>query len=126
MGGSGGDQTQTTQQQLPPELSSWAGKYLNTLGQLILPGGQITQSPLPYQQVAPMTPQQLQGMQLVSNETYGPSGAPNAGPAPTQQQLMAGMTASPYWQNQMQQNPYTQGAFSPLALSQLSQLWTGL
>lgn len=90
------------------------------------PGMQITQSPLPYQQVAPMTPQQTQGMQLVSNETYGPSGAPNAGPASTGNQLMQGMMASPYWQNQLQNNPYTQGAFSPAALSQLSQLWAGL
>ena len=75
MGGSGGGQTQTTQQQLPPELSQASNVYLNALRQLILPGGQITQSPLPYQAVAPFSPQQQQGMNLVSQETYGPGEA---------------------------------------------------
>lgn len=122
--GSGGNQSQTTTSSLPPELSSWANKYLNALGNLVLPNGQLGQSPLPYQEVAPLTPQQIQGMQLTSNETYGPSGqaagvSQASGTPINPNQLMSAIAASPYWQALMKSQPSTASAFSPAALNQL-------
>jgi hypothetical protein len=128
MGSGGPAQTQTTTQNLPPELGYWASRYLNALGQMVLPGGGLTpaQSPLPYQAVAPMTPQQQQGMQLTSQETYGPGGAPSGGAAPSSQSLMQSIMASPYWQAQLAQNPYIAQAFSQPALNQVGQLYAGI
>jgi hypothetical protein len=130
--GGGGQQTTTTEQKLPPNVSSAANKYLNALLQLTLPGGQPSQSPLPYQETAPLSPQQIQGMQLTSAETYGPAGASSQGGSQggqnpyTPQNLIWPMTASDYWQNQLQKNTSTLGAFSNPALNQIAQLYAGL
>ncbi len=128
MGSGGGNQTQTTTQTLPPELSHWANKYLNALGNQVMPGGKLSPSPLPYQEVAPLTPQQTQGMQLTSQETYGPGGAPQGqgNPSITPQTLMQGIMASPYWRNQLRNNPSDAQAFSLPAMSQLAQLYGGM
>ncbi len=127
MGAGGGKQTSTTTTQLPPELSSWANKYLNALGNQVMPGGKLGPSPLPFQEVAPLTPQQTQGMQLTSQETYGPGGPPPGSGALdsslTPQTLMAGIASSPYWRGQMWSNPSNQQAFSLPALSQLAQIY---
>ncbi len=117
--GGGGQQSQTTTSNLSPDLGYWATRYINALGNLVLPNGGKSgpaQSPLPYQEVAPLTPQQTQGMNLVSQETYGPSGAP-AGGGTNPNALMQAMMASPYWQQISQ--PYMQSAFSPAAINQL-------
>lgn len=120
--GHGGAQSQTTETKLPPELQGWANKYLAALGNLVLPGGQIAQSPLPFHATAPMSPQQIQAGNMVSQETYGPQGAPQ-GQAPNTQQLMASVAGSPYWQAQLAQNPSLASAFSIPALSQIGQLF---
>ena len=128
MGSSGGGQTTTQTQQLPPELQYWSSRYLNALGNLIMPGGNFSNlsgSPLPYEAVAPLTPQQQQGMNLVSSETYGPAGAPPGGGVDTNA-LMQSIAASPYWQGQLQQHPYTKQAFSQPSLNQLGALYTGM
>lgn len=124
MGSSGGHQSQTTTSSLPPELSHWANAYLNSLGNLVLPGGQLGQSPLPYQEVAPLMPQQTQGIQLASNETYGPPGqaagvSQASGQGIDPNQLMQTIMASRYWQQMLQKQPSTSQAFSTAALNQL-------
>lgn len=121
MGSSSGGQSQTQTTELPPELQFWSSRYLNALGNLIMPGGNfanLSQSPLPYQAVAPLTNQQIQGMNLTSAETYGPQGAPQGQGVDTNA-LMQSIAASPYWQGQMSRNPYTAQAFSQPALQQL-------
>ena len=126
--GAGGQQTSTTHTNLPPGVEAAANRYLNSLLQYTLQPGSfnVVQSPQPYQETAPMTPQQLQAMRLTSQETYGPAGAPGGGGgAPNANALMQGMMASPYWQQQLAANPYIQQAFSQPALGQLAQLYMG-
>ena len=116
--GGGGRQTTETTQSLPPEVAYWSNRYLNALGNLVMPGGKLGQSPLPYQAVAPESPQQLQAAQLVSGETYGPKGAPSS-PGYNTQALMNSVAGTPYWQQQLAQNPMTANAFSLPALQQM-------
>lgn len=117
----GGNQSQSSQSNLSPELGVWATRYINALGNLILPNqgrSGPAPSPLPYQEVAPLSPQQMQGMNLVSQETYGPGGAPSGGgidPNALQQAMMA----TPYWQMISATQPSVKSAISPLALNQL-------
>jgi len=56
---------------LPPYAEKWAKKYLKSMGGQVLPGGKLAPSPLPYQQVAPFTQQQLAGMADVSQQAGG-------------------------------------------------------
>ena len=140
--GAGGSQTTTTESKLPPELSKFANQYLNALAGITMPGGQALtpgQSNLPYQEVAPLSPQQTQAMNLVSSETYGPAtagftpqGAPpggsgtNTGATASLSDLMQGIAGSPYYVQQFAQNPWMQRAFSQPALNQATALYAGL
>jgi len=130
MGMGGGAPTETVTKSLPPELSHWANQYLNVLGQLVLPGGQPAPSPLPYREIASLSPQQTQGMNLVSAETYGPGGQPKGGAgqssSPGISDLMQGVAASPTMVGNFQQNPWMVRAFSGPALSQAAALYAGL
>lgn len=70
MGSGGGPSTTTTtsEQRLPPYVQKIANQYITQLKNQVMPGGHLAPSPLPYQQVAPLTEQQLQSMQDVSQQ----------------------------------------------------------
>lgn len=125
--GSGSNQsTSTTKSELSPQVAAASNKYLTLLQQLTAPGGQLPAmgtGPQPFQEVAPMTPQQLQSQQLVSSESFGPGGAPAGGQAPSPHDLVTTMMGTPYWWSQLGQNPWLLQAFSNPALNQVGQIY---
>src|SRR5438128_1425090 len=84
----GGTQTSTTTNKLPPWATKYAKEYLGGMFNQAMPGGKPAPSPLPYQQVAPFTEQQMAGMADVSQQAGGAQGALNA--AQAQQAATAG------------------------------------
>lgn len=74
-GGSPGSTTSTTGNSLPAWAKPVAQEFLGNAANTYFPGGQIAPSPLPNQQVAPLTQDQLNAMGLSDAQTGGTQSA---------------------------------------------------
>ena len=108
--GGGGNTSSSTVNRLPKWATPTAQEFLGAAANQYFPGGQIAPSPLPNQQVAPFTQEQLQAMQLGgAGVQFGLGGLPYA-----QQSAQTAEGAAPLVGQQQQQTesglPYTQEA----------------
>lgn len=69
--GGGGNTTSSSVNRLPKWATPFAKEFLSAAGNQYFPGGQIAPSPLPNQQVAPFTQDQLNAMGLSNMQTGG-------------------------------------------------------
>lgn len=64
-GGSPSSVTQTTRTDLPSWVKPYAKNYMELAQQTMAPGGDLAPYPYPYQQVAPFTDMQMQGLNAI-------------------------------------------------------------
>lgn len=109
MGGSGpSGSTSTTQNKLPGWATPIAKEFLGAAANQYFPGGQITPSPLPNQQVAPFTIDQLASMGLGEMQTGGAQQALGAAQS-ANANIASGANLSP------SSNPYLQQYYNAAA-----------
>jgi hypothetical protein len=107
-GGTPSNTSSTTKNELPAWAVPYAKDFLGAAGNQFFPGGQITPSPLPNQQVAPFTQDQLAAMGLSNMQTGGTQGALQGAQA-ANANIASGANLSP------DSNPYLQQYYNAAA-----------